>query len=374
MPNLTLMTGECIHRCDMELSEYFDGFNRRDWQHVEDGTVRFALIGLGWWTRDRAIPAIEVSDLCETTVLVSGDHEKAQGAAETTPTAECGITYDEFHDGVASDVYDAIYISTPNALHLPFAETAADLGKGVLCEKPMEASVERAESMVETCEQANVRLMIGYRMQTEPAVRRARELVSEGFVGEPAHVNGHMTQRLLEMIPDPDQWRLDPDLAGPGASVTDLGIYPINTTRFVIDSEPKHVMASMRSTADGFEEVPDERTSFEIEFENGALAACSASQNAHESGRFEVIGTEGRIVLDPAFFGDDCRTLVVERNGTTAELAFDTVDQMTEEFDYFADRVISGGEIIPDGEHGLMDMRTIEAVYEAANSGSRIDV
>lgn len=356
----------------MDLSSHLEEFPRRDWQQIEEGRVRIAMIGVGWWTRDRAIPAVRASDLCETTALVSSSHEKAQSVADQVETIEHAITYDEFHDGVAADAYDAVYVSTPNALHLPYAETAADLGKHVLCEKPMEASVERSETMIEACESGEIRLMIGYRMHTEPAVRRARDLIREGFIGEPAHVHGHMAQRLLEMIPDPDQWRLDRSLAGPGTSVTDLGIYPLNTARFVMDSDPVAVVAAMRSSTDEFGSVPDERASFEVEYDNGALAAFTASQNAHDSGRFEVVGTDGRIALEPAFFADDRRTLTVERGDTAAEIAFDTVDQMTEEFDYFADRLLGGGEIVPDGEHGLIDMQAIEAIYDAASKGERV--
>ena len=35
----------------MELESHFDDFTRRNWRRVEDGTVRFAMVGLGWWTR-----------------------------------------------------------------------------------------------------------------------------------------------------------------------------------------------------------------------------------------------------------------------------------------------------------------------------------
>jgi xylose dehydrogenase (NAD/NADP) len=57
---------------------------------------------------------------------------------------DTAVTYDEFLDDVADDSYDAVYIATPNALHLPYAEHAAVNGKHVLCEKPMEATAGRA--------------------------------------------------------------------------------------------------------------------------------------------------------------------------------------------------------------------------------------
>ncbi|WP_018258430.1 hypothetical protein [Halomicrobium katesii] len=46
----------------MALDEHFDDFIRRDWETGADGTVRFAMVGLGWWTRDYAVPATQQSE------------------------------------------------------------------------------------------------------------------------------------------------------------------------------------------------------------------------------------------------------------------------------------------------------------------------
>jgi predicted dehydrogenase len=355
-----------------ELSAFFEEFTDRDWQHVEAGTVRIAMVGLGWWTLEKAIPAVERSDLCETTVLVSGDAERATAAADANDTVKKGLTYEGFHDGEAREEYDAVYIATPNAVHLEYAKTAADFEKAILCEKPMEATVERAEKLVEACE--SVPLMVAYRMHTEPAVRRARELVREGFIGDPVAIHGGMTQRLLEMNPDTDQWRLDPDLAGYGASVMDVGIYPLNTARFVLDSDPQSVQASMDSSHEAFADVPDERASFRVDFPDNVTAVCTASQNAASSSYLRVTGTEGELELDPVFFPEEPRKLRVRRGDIDATLDFDQRSQMTEEFDYFADRVLSDTPVHPDGEHGLTDMRALEAIYEAAETDSTVSL
>ena len=349
-------------------------FNRRDWRTDADiDPLRIAMIGLGWWTRDEAIPAVADGEFCETTVAVSGDREKAEAVADDADAA-AGLTYEEFHDGAATDEYDAVYVATPNATHLDFVASAAEFGKAVLCEKPMEASADRARRMVEACEDADVPLMIAYRMQTDPAVRRARELVQGGDVGDPVLAHGVMAQPLLEMIPDPDQWRLDPDLAGPGASVTDLGVYPLNTARFVLDADPEAVSAFARSEADAFDDVPDEAATFQIRFDDGTLAACAASQHAHRSSHFTVVGTEGRVTLEPAFFESAGRQFALDVDGIGASVDYEQVDQMREEFDYFGHQVRTGRDIYPDGRHGLVDVETIEAIYESAETGSAVSI
>ncbi|MFB6119623.1 MAG: D-xylose 1-dehydrogenase Gfo6 [Halobacteriaceae archaeon] len=355
----------------MDLQQYLGEFTRRDWQRAEGGTVRFAMIGVGWWVTDFAIPAVADSEFCETTVLVSSDAEKAQRVADDCG-AEAGITYEEFHDGTAADAYDAVYVCTPNALHLQYVETAAELDKAVLCEKPMEASVDRAERLVAAAE--DVPLMIAYRMHTDPGIRRMREAVQAGVVGDPVFVHGHNSQRLLEMIPDPDQWRLNPDLAGEGGSVTDIGIYPLNTARFVLDRDPVRAQAAMHSETPEFESIPDERAGFQLTFEDGVYATCTTSQNAYGSGHLSVVGTEGELRYEPAYAEDVSRSLTVRRGGQTADITYDYPDQMEAEFDYFADRILTGDDVYPDGEHGLVDMRAIEAIYEAAREGEAVDI
>jgi xylose dehydrogenase (NAD/NADP) len=357
----------------MELAQYFDEFTERDWQGESEGTVRFAMIGIGWWTRDFAVPVTDVSPLCETTVAVSSSTEKAGGFAEEVDSIERGITYDQFQDGVASDAYDAVYIATPNALHLPHVETAVEYDKAVLCEKPMEASVDRSEALVEAATDA--RVMIAYRMQTDPAVRRMRELVREGFVGEPVHVHGNMSQRVMEMVDDPDQWRLDPEYAGPGTSVTDLGIYPLNTTRFVLDRDPVAVQANMWSGNRGFDRVPDERAAVIVEYEDEVLGSFTASQNAYKNGFLRVTGTEGELELTSAFVNPSSLRVARDDISTDVDVpGLSVFRQMREEFDYFADRLLTGRSIHPDPAHGLLDIRAIEAAFEAAERGQRVEV
>jgi xylose dehydrogenase (NAD/NADP) len=317
------------------------------------------------------------SKFCETTALVSGSREKSEEVAEDVPTVEATLTYEEFRAGEATDAYDAVYICTPNALHLPHAEAAAEHDKAILCEKPVEATCKRAEKLVAAAE--DVPLMVAYRMQTDPGVRRMRELVAEGAIGAPVAVHGHMSQQLLDTVSDdPDQWRLDPELAGYGATVMDLGIYPLNTARFVLDADPVSVTAQMHSVDEAFRKVPDQHATFTIRFDDGTYAACTASQHAHQSGALRVVGTEGELILEPTFLGESPQTLTLRVDGKAMEIDDGrrdvSGDEMTEEFDYFADRVIRGESLSPDGDHALVDMRTLAAVYEAADTGEEVSV
>ena len=358
----------------MSLSDVIADFDRRDWQTVDSGTVRFALIGLGWWTVDVAIPAIESSERCETTVLVSSSVDKAERIARQHDI-DHGISYDDYHDGAVADAYDAVYIGTPNAYHKQYAETAAENGKAVLCEKPIESTIERAEAMVSTCEDAGIPFMTAYRMQTDPAARRARELVAQGVIGRPLYAHGTNSQPLLSMIPDKDQWRLDSELSGYGTSVMDLGIYPINTARFILDRDPIAASADMASEHEAFDDVEDQWATFTLRYDDGISLLGSTSQHAEQKSSLSITGTEGIVELSPAFHGT--ATLHVKRDNLSITLdnqAMDAEGEMTEEFDYFADRVLGDGTIHPDGRHGLYDLQTIRAIHEAGDHDGDVPI
>ncbi|MCU4740787.1 Gfo/Idh/MocA family oxidoreductase [Halobacteria archaeon AArc-m2/3/4] len=347
----------------MALEDYFAAFTERDWE-VEsvDGAVRIAIVGVGGFARNRALPGIESGTYCETTVLVSGSPDRSADVAESFGV-EHVIDYDDFLAGAVEDAYDAVYVATPNALHGEYAVAAAERGKHVICEKPLETTVDDAREIVDACREADVTLMTAYRLQCEPTVRRTRELVRDGVVGDVVQIHGSFSHPLLEHA-RPDSWRLDDDLAGGGALV-DLGVYPLNTTRYLLDCDPVSVYACTHSLDDAFAAV-DEHVAFQLTFPTATTASCTASFNAHASSQLQLVGTDGMISISSPFGGIVPHKMVVESGDMRMEYTGEPVDEVREEFDYFGYCVLTGTEPEPDGDDGVADIRVIEAAYESA--------
>ncbi|MWV38368.1 D-xylose 1-dehydrogenase Gfo6 [Natrialba sp. INN-245] len=355
----------------MNLENAFTDFTRRDWERESvDGTVRLAIVGVGGFARQRALPGIADGEYCETTVLVTGSPERTTTAAEEFDVSHV-LDYEAFLEGDHADAYDAVYVATPNAFHGQYAVAAAEHGKHVICEKPLETTLERARAVVDACEDAGVTLMTAYRLQTEPSVRRTRELVHSGVVGEVVQVHGSFSNPLLEYA-DADTWRLDADLAGGGAMV-DLGVYPLNTTRFILGCGSEGVYATTHSSDGAFADV-DEHVAFQLEFPTGATASCTASLDAHAASRLQLVGTDGRISIASPFGGVVPHEMVVESGDMRMEYTGPPVDEVREEFDYFGYCVLTGTEPEPDGIDGLTDLRVIEATYESARTSRQIDL
>lgn len=335
----------------------------RDWDTGVDTTTRIAVVGLGGFARGAAMPAIAESDYCETTVVVSGDHEKREAVADEYDAT--ALSYDAYEAGAADETYDAVYVATPNRLHLPYARIGAEAGKAVICEKPLEATPSRARELCSAC--TDVPLMTAYRMQTDPLIRSVRAFLQAGGIGEVFRAEGEFTSPVLASR-GPDQWRLDSHLAGGGA-LMDVGVYPLNTARFLL-GEPTWVDGVTRGSK-AFDDV-DEHVEFHVGFAD-AVGSFAASFSGHAGTRFALRGTDGRLELTSAFEPNTERQLVVERNEERLSLNART-NEVREEFDYFAHSVMTDGDIEPDGADGARDVELMTAVYEAATDERRIEV
>lgn len=222
--------------------------------------------------------------------------------------------------------------------------------------------------MVRVCEDAGVTLMIAYRIQTEPAVRRLRELIQDGFIGDPVYLHGQFSSSVFDDDSEEDVWRVDPNVAGGGA-LMDLGIYPLNTSWFLLGADPVAVQATTATPHEEFAGV-DEHVSFQVSFADDVTGSFTASFNAHRDSRLQVVGTEGRILIESAFGALVNRDTVVEQVDMHTELTGPSVNEVVEEFEYFATKVLTGEEPEPNGSHGLTDLEVMTGAYESAETDS----
>jgi xylose dehydrogenase (NAD/NADP) len=352
-----------------ELSTRSDDTTHRDWDATtKTGTIRMALIGLGNFSLNRTLPAIRSCEHVEPTVLVSSSTEKAERIANEQDV-DTGITYEMFEQGAAVDEYDAVYIATPITTHERYAKTAAALGKHVLCEKPMAGDAEQARAMAAACEDHGVTLMIAYRSQFEPTIRRVRTLLGDGYIGDPVQLQSTFSSPIVKRH-GPGQWRLSDDLAG-GGPVINLGIYQINTIRFLLGENPASVTATTTAQGEGFSEV-EEHAGYTLAFPSGAIAGCTTSYNSDRDNILRIVGTQGKIEIDPAYGVTTSHEVRVERDEWASTYETPAFNEITEEFEYFASCLLDDRDPEQDGNHGITDMEVIDAIYESAEQGQRI--
>lgn len=332
---------------------------------AQDQRVGFALVGIGKLTAEELIPAARTSEHARVAALVSGEADHARGFARALGLTDGdAYAYEQFDELANRDDVQAVYIVLPNSLHREYATRAARMGKHVLCEKPLGVNAEDAQAIVDACREAGVLLMTAYRCQYTPEHWAARDAVQGGTLGE---------LRLLHSIhaqveDDPEAWRLKRDLAG-GGPLPDVGIYSLNTLRFITGQEPEWVFATQHQPAEDprFREVEASMSAL-LGFPGGVSATIQTSYASHRTGTLRVMGEKGSLLMDPAFPYDGLKLSVSSEDGTH-EPAFPEYDQFTLEFDHFARCIRRGDTPWTPGEEGVQDHVIMDALYESARTG-----
>ncbi|MFB9861992.1 Gfo/Idh/MocA family oxidoreductase [Rufibacter immobilis] len=331
-----------------------------------DRRVGYALVGLGHLTLEELLPAFGQCKKSKPVALVSGSPEKMRKVAQ-----QYGIkpencysyqTYDQLKDNPEVQV---IYIVLPNSMHAEYTIRGAQAGKHILCEKPMANSSAECQAMIDACQKANRKLMVAYRIQYEPFNRHARTLLRDKKFGETKFIEAFNCQSSA----NPQHWRHKKALAGGGA-LPDIGLYCLNTIRFLLGEEPTEVFAYQYSTPGNplFKEV-EELMSWQMRFPSGVVANCATHYNTHESRRYRVLCERGWLNMDPAFSytGQQLKTSRAEgKLGKKEDVEMEHKNQFATELDHFSECILKDLEPFTPGQEGLQDHRIMEAIYQSA--------
>ena len=328
--------------------------------------IRWGIVGLGHIAQVAMLPAFAHAENSTLRAIFSSDPEKLQeiGDRHRVPIR---ASYEEFDEICRSGGIDAVYIAVPNHLHRDFTERAARAGVHVLCEKPMAASASDCEAMIEACRDADVKLMIAYRLHFERANLEAMQITRDGTIGEPRFFNSVFSQDAR-----PGDVRLEKEKGG--GTLWDIGIYCINAARHLFEDEPVEVSATVASRKDErFTEV-EEMAAVTMRFPGERLATFVCSFGAVTVMSFRVIGTKGDLRMEPAYPYGDAIAYELNVAGEKRKERFPKRDQFAAQLIYFSNCILENEEPQPSGLEGLIDVKIIEALYESAASGRPVSL
>ena len=332
--------------------------------------IGYAVVGLGSIAETAVLPALGNSKTSKLMALVSRDESRAQQVGAKFGVKHC-YSYENYDQCLSQPSVDAVFITSVNSAHAEQTIRAAKAGKHVLCEKPMATSVEGCRRMVEACRAHRVRLMIAYRKYFEPGSVALKKLVTSGKLGRLRHMFSSYTE-----IIDPGKaktWQLNQKLAG-GGSLMDIGIYCVNTMRWVAGNSPIDATA-YRWTDDPkrFSEVEDSIT-FRLTHPDGLVCQGTSSYSSMAASFVQVHGDQGWAALNPAFAFEEERRLFGKIRGRWFERTFKVIDEFALELNAFAESIRRGRDPEPDGMEGMRDLATIEAIYRSARENRTIPI
>ena len=325
------------------------------------GILSTANIGTG-----KVIPGIQKADRCEVLAIASREIEVARSAAE-----RLGIPkpYGSYEDLLADPDVDAVYIPLPNHLHAEWTIAAARAGKHVLCEKPLAMNAVEAQTMVDACSSAGVRLMEAFMYRLHPSWVAVREVVASGRIGRLRAVQSWFSY----FNDDPANIRNIAEFGG--GALMDVGCYSVNLSRMLFGGEPDRVEASVTRDADRRVDV---LTSAILGFGDD-VATFTCSTRTETDQRVHVNGTQGRISVGIPFnIPPDLTTQVFVTSGgdppvspSTETITFEPADQYTIQAERFARAVLDDEPVPIPPEDAVANMRVIEAIFEAGERGRR---
>jgi len=233
-------------------------------------------------------------------VLTAVAARNADRARDFAARFEIPKAYGSYEDLLADPDVDAVYVSTPHAMHGEWAIRAAEAGKHVLCEKPLTITAADAEEVIAAAREHDVFLMEAFMYRLHPQTRRLVELIASGAIGEVRAVD---TTFSFDSNPEETARLADPALGGGG--ILDVGCYCTSLARLVAQAalgvdvvEPVEVSGMAKLSPSGV----DEYATGLLRLPGDILATISCGIRLAREDGIRVFGTQGQLyVPQPAW-------------------------------------------------------------------------
>jgi predicted dehydrogenase len=249
-------------------------------------TVRWGVLGTGGIARSF------VSDCAAAGVEFTAVGSRTdEGARAFAAEFDIPRAHGDYASLVADPEVDAVYIATPHSRHAEDALLAIRAGKHVLVEKAFTLTAAQARRVVDAARQADVAVLEAMWTRFLPQSAMIRQVIAEGRIGTPRLVQATHHQALPT---DPRHRLRDPALGG--GALLDLGVYPLS---FAVDvlGVPTSLVAAGTLSDQGV----DEQMGIVMTHEGGAQSVLHFALDLASPDSASIIGTEGRIDLDPTW-------------------------------------------------------------------------
>ena len=313
------------------------------------------------------MPGFQSATNCRAAALSRRTLDKAQTSARQF---DIPLAFDSAEDLCASSEVDAVFVTTPNALHLQDVLIAIKHGKPVLCEKPMAINATQCRQMVEAAAKANVLLGVAQVFRFEETTAWFRDQLTKEEIGRPIFARSEFS--FSGGPGHPRAWINDASVSG-GGPVADVGVHCIDALRFILQDEVARVTA--RGFCDDNSGEVEAGATLILEFSRGTLGTVSVSFRAEYRTPFEIVGSNGALRADDAFNVERPIEMKIQHGGKTA-LAATLSNSLayTRQVEAFAAAVEGKTRFPVPGEEGWRNQQVLDAAYRSLRSGKTEDV
>lgn len=371
--------------------------------------IRIGLIGTGYIGRCHAIAyaqaptvfnlqnKIELEYLAEITPELALQRAKEFGFKRSTGN---------WRQVVCDPQVNVVDICTPNFLHKEIALEAIKHGKHVYSEKPLALTAKEAKLMYQLAKQQGVKTLVGFNYIKNPTTQLARQIISNGEIGEIIHFYGTHNEDYLANPNTPIDWHCLTAKAGLG-TLGDLGAHIINMAQYLVGEDIISVSGDMQTL---IKHRPDpqnpnrlipveneDQASALLRFKNGVMGTIETSRIA--CGRkmgltYVITGTKGSLSFTQERMAE---LKLYQHHEDPARQGFKTIltgphhpdyrhfcvsaghgigfnDQKTVEIRDLVTGILENKPLYPDFAEGYKVSLILEAIAQSAQNRSWVDV
>jgi len=334
--------------------------------------IRMGVIGYGYWGPNivrnlRGVDGCEVATVCDRSPGALTRVAQAYPEVATTRDASELMT---------SPKIDAVAIVTPVHTHFPLAKSALQHGKHVFIEKPFTATTAQAEELIELAARRNLTIMVDHTFLFTGAVRKIRQLMDEGVLGDIYYY---------------DSTRVNLGLFQHDVSVVwDLAPHDLSIMDFLIHGKPEAVIATGETHLNGLVDV----AYITVYFPGNTIAHINVNWLSPVKIRTTLIGGEKRMLVWNDLEADEklkiydkgvamngnghgngkqglYALLVSYRSGDMWAPRVEQTEALKVELSYFIDCVRTTQTPINDGVAGLRVVQLLEAADRSLKERGR---
>jgi len=325
--------------------------------------MRFAILGFGHHAVRRLLPAFSRSEHAVVAGLWRRNLASARENCAEHGIEHCFASREEL---CASPDIDAVFITSPDAMHREDTLLALQHGKAVLCEKPLAMNASESKEMEEVARSAGLLFGVAQNFRYNRSLDLLREQIASGTIGG---VQMGCAEFAYPADRAPRRWIADGSLAC-GGPVGDVGVHCIDALRYVLRSEVVSVSTLARKTADSGD--VEAVALLQLEMTGGVYATVRVSARAAYRTLVEVTGTNGVLVAENGLTGDRPVDVVLRRAGELVETTtVDNGDGYVRMLDDFAAAYRGESAFRASGEDGVRNMQVLDAAYRSWKSGRR---
>ncbi len=249
--------------------------------------LRFGVIGAG---RIGKIHAENLATRIPGVTVAATADINLPAAQELASRLHIPVACEDYHSILSDPAIEAVAICSSTDTHAKIVVEAAQAGKHIFCEKPVDHDLGKIDAALDAVQRAGVKLQIGFNRRFDPNFRKVRQMVAEGKIGEPHIIR--ITSR--DPAPPPISY-----VKVSGGMFLDMTIHDFDMARYLSGSEVVEVYTAAGVLVDpGIGEAGDVDTAvITLHFANGAIGTIDNSRKAvyGYDQRVEVFGSGGMV-------------------------------------------------------------------------------